>query len=30
VEILWPSGIVQQLENVRAGQILDVKERRDG
>jgi tetratricopeptide (TPR) repeat protein len=26
VEILWPSGIVQQLENVRAGQILDVKE----
>ncbi len=26
VEIQWPSGIVQQLENVRAGQILDVKE----
>ena len=26
VEILWPSGIVQQLENVRAGQIFSVKE----
>jgi hypothetical protein len=26
VEILWPSGIVQHLEDVRAGQILSVKE----
>jgi hypothetical protein len=26
VEILWPSGIEQRIENVRAGQILTVKE----
>jgi ASPIC/UnbV protein len=26
VEIRWPSGIVQKLENVKAGQMLKVTE----
>lgn len=26
IEITWPSGVVQKLENVKAGQILTVKE----
>lgn len=29
VEVKWPSGLVQELENVRANQILEVTEPRD-
>jgi len=29
IEVIWPSGIVQEIENVKAGQIVEITEGSD-